>query len=158
ELLRAIEAQLSVDVVQGYGLTECAPILVARRDGGRRPPLESCGMPAPGIEVRLVAGSGEDDVREGELWVRGPNLTPGYLNRSDLNAQRFRNGWLKTGELFSRDADGYYFFRGRVDDMFFCGGENVYPLEVEDILLRHPDVSNAAVVPLDDAVKGQVPA
>ena len=92
------------------------------------------------------------------MWVRGPNLTPGYLNRPDPNAQRFQNGWLKTGDLFYRDADGYYFFRGRIDDMFFCGGENIYPLEVENILMRHPDVSNAAVVALDDAVKGQIPA
>jgi long-chain acyl-CoA synthetase len=158
ELLRAIETQLSVDVVQGYGLTECAPVLVAQRNGGHRPPLESCGRPVPGVDVRLVAGSGTADADEGELWVRGPNLTPGYLNRPDLNAQRFQNGWLKTGDLFYRDADGYYFFRGRTDDMFFCGGENIYPLEVENILMRHLDVSNVAVVALDDAVKGQIPA
>jgi acyl-CoA synthetase (AMP-forming)/AMP-acid ligase II len=112
----------------------------------------------PGVDVRLVASSGNADADEGELWVRGPNLTPGYLNRPDLNAQRFQNGWLKTGDLFYRNADGYYFFRGRTDDMFFCGGENIYPLEVENILMRHPDVSNAAVVALDDAVKGQIPA
>jgi long-chain acyl-CoA synthetase len=158
ELLRALEAQLGVEVIQGYGLTECAPILVTRRDGGSHPPLESCGTPVPGMEVRLDSGNHEANAVEGELWVRGPNLTPGYLNRPDLNAERFQDGWLKTGDIFCRDAEGYYFFRGRVDDMFFCGGENVYPLEVEDILLRHPSVSNAAVVPLDHAIKGQIPA
>jgi acyl-CoA synthetase (AMP-forming)/AMP-acid ligase II len=115
-------------------------------------------VPAPGIEVRLVDLNDKDHACEGELWVRGPSLTPGYLNRPDLNAQRFQDGWLKTGDLFYRDPDGFYFFRGRVDDLFFCGGQNVYPLEVEDILLQHPGVSNAAVVALDDPIKGQVPA
>ena len=76
----------------------------------------------------------------------------------EVNADRIRDGWLATGDLFLRDGDGFYHFRGRTDDMFNSGGENIYPKEVEDLLLSHPDVLDAAVVPVPHAVKGAVPA
>src|SRR5262249_11683499 len=76
----------------------------------------------------------------------------------EVTAARLTDGWLRTGDIFHRDADGFYFFRSRVDDMFSCGGENVYPKEVENVLFTHPDVADAGGAPLPHAVKGFVPA
>jgi acyl-CoA synthetase (AMP-forming)/AMP-acid ligase II len=91
------------------------------------------------------------------LWVRNPGVTPGYYRLPEINRQRLRDGWLKTGDVFSRDGEGFFYFRGRTDDMFNSGGENVYPLEVENVLLRHPAVAEASVVPVPHRIKGEVP-
>jgi fatty-acyl-CoA synthase/long-chain acyl-CoA synthetase len=89
--------------------------------------------------------------------VRNPGVTPGYYNLPKVNAERLVDGWLRTGDLFSLDPEGFYYFRGRVDDMFNSGGENVYPLEVENLLLRHAAVADVSVVPFPHAIKGEVP-
>ena len=89
--------------------------------------------------------------------MKNPGVTPGYHNLPEVNAERIRDGWLSTGDLFARDEDGFFYFKGRTDDMFNCGGENIYPKEVEDLLLSHPDVYDAAVVPVEHPVKGHVP-
>jgi fatty-acyl-CoA synthase len=94
----------------------------------------------------------------GELIVRGPHCTPGYWNRPSESAKRIRHGWLHTGDLFSRDADGYYFFQGRADYMIVSGGENIYPMEVEAVLQRCPGVREAAVAGLPDDRWGQAVA
>ena len=75
----------------------------------------------------------------------------------EVNSERLKDGWLKTGDVFDRDTDGFFYFKGRTDDMFNSGGENVYPLEVENMLLRHPAVAEASVVPVPHAIKGEVP-
>ena len=82
---------------------------------------------------------------------------PGYLNLDRVTAERVRDGWYTTGDLMRRDVDGFFYFIGRADDMFVCGGENVYPGEVEGMLERHPGVAQAAVVPVPDEIKGQIP-
>jgi acyl-CoA synthetase (AMP-forming)/AMP-acid ligase II len=105
----------------------------------------------------LVDADGRDSETYGELWVKNPGVTPGYYRRPDINAQRFRDGWLRTGDLFSYDANGFYYFKGRTDDMFNSGGENIYPLEVENVLLRHPAVADVSVVAVPHAIKGHVP-
>jgi acyl-CoA synthetase (AMP-forming)/AMP-acid ligase II len=81
----------------------------------------------------------------------------GYHNLPDETTRRLRDGWFDTGDICRRDADGFYYFVGRADDMFVCGGENIYPGEVEAMLERHPDVLQAAVVPMAHELKGQVP-
>jgi long-chain acyl-CoA synthetase len=91
------------------------------------------------------------------LWVRNRAITPGYLNLPAETAKRIKNGWYDTGDVMRRDADGFFYFVGRADDMFVCGGENVYPGEVEKLLERHPAVAQAAVVPAPDEIKGQIP-
>jgi acyl-CoA synthetase (AMP-forming)/AMP-acid ligase II len=123
----------------------------------RRAPHGSCGVIWPEGECRLVGADGRDDPSYGELWVRNPGVTPGYYNLPEVNRERLVDGWLRTGDLFSLDAEGFYYFRGRVDDMFNSGGENVYPLEVENILLKHPAVAEVSVVPFPHAIKGEVP-
>ena len=111
-----------------------------------------------GRQAGPVPGAGESASIRFELWVRNPGVTPGYHNLPDVNADRIRDGWLATGDLFHCDEDGFYHFRGRTDDMFNSGGENIYPKEVEDLLLSHPDVLDAAVLPVPHALKGAVPA
>ena len=124
---------------------------------GRPVPRGSCGAAWPEGEIKLVR-DGVEDHGYGELWVRNPGVTTGYHNLPEVSAARIRDGWLGTGDLFFRDGEGFYHFRGRTDDMFNSGGENIYPREVEDLLLSHPDVLDAAVVPVPHAVKGAGPA
>jgi long-chain acyl-CoA synthetase len=134
-------------VKESYGLTEGGGPLRAPLDG-RPVPRGSCGVPAPETEVKLV---------EGELWVRSPYVLKGYHNLPELTRERIVEGWLRTGDLFEVDAAGFYYFRGRLDDMFSCGGENIYPKDVENLLISHPDVVDAAVVPHPHRVKGLAP-
>ncbi|MEO1019719.1 MAG: fatty acid--CoA ligase family protein, partial [Pseudomonadota bacterium] len=156
-LAEQIEEAFGVAVGESYGLTEGGPVMIGPPLDGRKPPFGSCGVAWPEGEVKLVAVDGADDVDFGELWVRNPGVTPGYHNRPDVNAERLVDGWLKTGDLFFRDNDGFFFFKGRVDDMFNSGGENIYPKEVENLLLSHEAVADACVVPIPHVVKGMVP-
>ena len=112
------------------------------------------------IACGLVDGAGRKVSgadAQGVLEVHCATRMNGYQNRPELTAERLRDGWIHTGDIMRRDADGWYYFVGRADDMFVCAGENVYPGEVERLLERHPDVLEACVLPMDDAVRGQVP-
>ena len=141
-------------LVNGYGTTEAGPIVFGPHpDGTPTPPL-SAGYPLPGSEMRLVDGAGED---EGVLMMRNPSVMRGYHKLPVQTAKALRDGWYYSGDLFRRDADGFYYFVGRADDMFVCSGENIYPGEVEKLLERHPDIHQAAVVPMPDEERGQVP-
>jgi len=157
ELQEAVEEAFKVPVGESYGLTEGGPVMIGSPIDGRKVPKGSCGVVWPECEVKLVGSDGKESQSYGELWVKNPGVTPGYHNLPDINRQRIINGWLRTGDLFSRDAEGFYFFRGRTDDMFNSGGENIYPLEVEGLLLTHPDVADVSVVPVAHQIKGEVP-
>src|SRR5262252_1640895 len=157
ELMEAVEAALPhVKVSESYGLTEGGSPLRPPVDG-RPVPRGSPGVPAPEIELRLVDADG-NDAAEGELWIRSPYVCRGYYNEPDITRAKLTDGWLHTGDIFRKDKDGFFYFRSRVDDMFSCGGENVYPKEVENLLFAHPDVVNAVVAPVPHPVKGLVPA
>ncbi len=138
-----------------YGITEGGPILFSWKhpDGLERPRM-TVGYPIDGVEIRLVGGP---DADEGTLHVRSPGVMAGYHNLPDDTARVLRDGWLDTGDVLSRDADGWYYFVGRVDDMFVTAGENIYPGAVEAMLERHPDIMQAVVVPAPDALKAHVP-
>lgn len=158
ELVRNLERLFpGVKIKESYGLTEAGGPLRAPTDG-RHTPAGSAGVIGDGYEVKLVSADGRHDADEGELWTRSPCVTEGYHNRPDLTRERIIDGWLRTGDLFRRDGDGFFFFLGRADDMFSCGGENIYPREVESLLLGHPEVTDACVVPIPHEVKGFVPA
>ena len=136
------------EVTNGYGTTEAGPCAFGvHPDGLPRPPL-SLGYPFSDIEWRLV---------EGVLELKTPALMPGYLNLPKATAEKLKDGWYSTGDVMRHDENGFFFFVGRADDMFVCGGENVYPGEVEKLLERHPSVAQAAVVPVPDEIKGQIP-
>ncbi len=159
ELLDEFQRVFQAPMAESYGLTEGGPVpLVNSRWGLKR--RGSCGMTFPGCDVKLLS---KDGVREvgpaevGELVTRNPGLAKGYWKRPEATAARFRDGWLYTGDLMRRDEDGFYYFLGRKDDMINVAGENVYPKEVEDVLLRHPNLRDVAVVRAPHPVKGAVP-
>jgi long-chain acyl-CoA synthetase len=157
ELMEAVERALPhVKVSESYGLTEGGSPLRPPIDG-RPVPRGSPGVPAPEIELRLIDADG-NDAEEGELLIRCPYVCLGYYNEPEITRAKLTDGWLHTGDIFCKDKDGFFYFRSRVDDMFSCGGENVYPKEVENLLFAHPDVVNAVVAPVPHPVKGLVPA
>ena len=158
ELLDEFRQVFGAPIAESYGLTEGGPVpLCNSRWALKR--RGSCGREIPGCDVRLVDEHDHDVGVDavGELVTRNPGLARGYWKRPEATAERFRNGWLHTGDLMRRDADGYYYFVGRRDDMINVAGENVYPKEVEDILLRHPNLSDVCVVPAPSDMKGEVP-
>jgi long-chain acyl-CoA synthetase len=158
ELLDAVERALPhVKMSESYGLTEGGSPFRAPPDG-RPVPRGSVGVQAPDTEVRLIDPQGRAHPSDGELLIRSPYVCRGYHNQPEVTAAKLADGWLRTGDIFHCDADGFYFFRSRVDDMFSCGGENVYPKEIENVLFAHPDVADAVVAPVPHAVKGFVPA
>ena len=137
-----------------YGITEGGPILFSwsHPDGLPRP-RTSVGFPIDGVETALSGGGDQ-----GVLHVRSPGVMKGYHNLPEETAKVLgKDGWLNTGDILRRDADGWHYFVGRADDMFVCAGENVYPGEVEAMLERHADVMQAAVVPAPNRLKAHVP-
>jgi long-chain acyl-CoA synthetase len=157
ELLNAVERAFSADVEEAYGLTEGGGPLRSPLDGSPVP-RGSCGVPAPEVAVKIVGEDGLENDSHGEFWVKSPAVLTGYNNRPDLNEERLTDGWLHTGDIFRKDEDGFYFFMGRIDDQFSCGGENIYPKEVELLLVQHPDIIDAVVMPIAHDVKGLAPA
>jgi len=159
DLLEEFERTFHCGISEGYGLTEGGPVVFQNPRFGLRK-TGTAGLPLPGCEVRVVRADGEDAApgEAGELWTRNPGLARGYYKAPEVTAQKFdAAGWLHTGDIVRADADGYHSILGRVDDMINVGGENVYPKEVEDLLLLHPAVREVYVVPVPHAVKGQAP-
>ena len=143
----------------GYGMSENGTVMgvpldieTARRKAG------SAGVAAPLMEVRIVRPDGEDaaDGEVGEIWLRGPAITPGYWNQSATTAKVFAGDWFRTGDAALRDAEGYYFIVDRWKDMYISGGENVYPAEVEAVLSEMDGVAEVAVIGVDDQRWGEV--
>jgi long-chain acyl-CoA synthetase len=155
ELLRDLRAHFpNAEPLVVYGVTEGGPVPLGSHPEGKPRPPGSLGVPYPGTDAKLVGGPGAD---EGELALRNPGILLGYHNLPDETAKRLREGWYHTGDVFRRDRDGFYYFVGRTDDMFVSGGENIFPGEVEALLLRHPAVHQALVMPFDHELKGHVP-
>jgi fatty-acyl-CoA synthase len=156
-LLKVWEAR-GVALQQGYGMTETSPAVLTldKEDAVRK--AGSSGKPVMHTEVRIVRPDGSDaGVDElGELWVRGPNVTPGYWNRPDANASSFTDGWLHTGDATRVDAEGFYYIVDRWKDMYISGGENVYPAEVENVLHQIPAIAEAAVIGIPNEQWGEV--
>jgi acyl-CoA synthetase (AMP-forming)/AMP-acid ligase II len=142
--------------LNAYGTTEGSPIVFGPHPEGKPTPDLSLGCKHPHVDLRLIAESGAD-ADQGVLQLRSPGLMSGYHNRPDLPAPFTPDGYYVTGDIFSRDTDGFYYFVGRADDMFISGGENIFPGEVERMLETHPDVIQASVVPIEDRIKGQKP-
>jgi len=140
-----------------YGVTEGGPVPLGPHPEGKRRPEGSIGYPYPGTEARLIGSDGKDEATEGELILRNPGVLLAYHNLPEETAARIRNGWYYTGDICRRDADGFYYFVGRTDDMFVCGGENIFPIEVETLLEKHPAVHQTYVMPFEHELKGEVP-
>ena len=156
-LMEAIRHALpNVSVTNAYGTTEGGPVVFGAHPKGLPQPDMSVGYPHPQVELRLVDGDNRH-APQGVLEIKCPALMNGYHNRPDVRPPFTADGFYVTGDVFRRDAAGFHYFVGRGDDMFVSGGENVYPSDVERMLERHPDVAQAAVVPIDDEIKGQKP-
>jgi acyl-CoA synthetase (AMP-forming)/AMP-acid ligase II len=143
-------------VTNAYGTTEAGPVVFGPHPKGLPQPDNSVGYPHPAVQVRLVEGEGRE-TNEGELEMKSPAIMLGYHNRPDVKTPITPDGFYRTGDVFRRDTNGFYYFVGRTDDMFVSGGENIFPADVERMLENHPDVAQAAVVPIDDEIKGQKP-
>ena len=137
-----------------YGVTEGGPVPLGPHPEGKPRPSGSIGAAYAGTQAKLVGGSNPD---EGELLLKNPGILLGYHNLPEETAKRIRDGWYHTRDICRRDADGFYYFVGRTDDMFVSGGENIFPIEVESLLERHPAVHQAYVMPFAHELKGQVP-
>ena len=137
---------------QGYGMTETSPTVFVQDAVMALSKPGSAGKLALNAEARIVDENGEDVPRGeiGELWVKGPNITPGYWNRPEANIDSFTDGWLHTGDACRMDADGHYYVVDRWKDMYISGGENVYPAEVESVLFKMPEIADVAILGVPD--------
>ena len=157
EIATAFEGQFNLALSEGYGLTEASPVVTASVTGDH-PTAGSIGIPIPGVEVRLVDEEGEDALMgdAGEIWVKGPNVFPGYWQDDEATRGALTaDGWLRTGDVAVEGDDGELYLVDRVKDLIIVSGFNVYPAEVEDTLLTHPAVAEAAVVGIDHAYSGE---
>jgi len=159
ELAAEASKRLGCEVVQGYGMTELSPVSHLTPPGWFKP--GSVGITAPGTQTRIVhpvtgadLGTGE----EGEVWVRGPQVMRGYLNNPEATAATVdADRWLRTGDLGYMDADGHLYVVDRLKELIKYKGFQVPPAELEAVLLRHPDVADAAVIGLPDEEAGEIP-
>jgi len=147
EVAQAIEARFGLHLDEGYGLTEASPVVAAPVQGST--PRGSVGLPVPGIEVRIVDPEGDDVLvgDHGELLVKGPNVFAGYWEDPEATARVLtEDGWLRTGDVAVVDDDGYLFLVDRAKDLIIVSGFNVFPAEVEEVVLEHPAIEGCAVV------------
>jgi long-chain acyl-CoA synthetase len=157
ETAQAFTARFHKPVHQGYGLTEASPVVTSSLTD-EPPQPGSIGVPLPGVEVRLVDDEGEDALvgDPGEIWVRGANVFAGYWMDEEATARVLdAEGWLKTGDIAVADESGHLWLVDRAKDLIIVSGFNVYPIEVEEALLAHPDVDAAAVVGAPSAATGE---
>ncbi|WP_110208826.1 long-chain-fatty-acid--CoA ligase [Nocardioides daejeonensis] len=149
EVHKDFERRFGVTILEGYGLSETSPV-ASFAPWGKPPRVGSIGVPLPGVEMKLIddewndLAAGDDVV--GEIAIKGPNVMKGYYKRPDATAEAIHDDWFRTGDLARKDADGYYYIVDRSKDMIIRGGYNIYPREIEEVLLTHPDVSLAAVI------------
>jgi long-chain acyl-CoA synthetase len=147
------------ELIEGYGLTEASPVTHGNREGPLNRP-GTVGLPLPDTEAKIVdpeTGTREmPDGHPGELIVRGPQVMKGYYNNPQATAEALRDGWLYTGDLAVRDREGYYTIVDRKKDIIKTSGFLVFPAEVEEVIARHPDVAEAAVVGVPDDGRGEL--
>ena len=144
-------------LLEGYGLSEASPVVAVNLPNKQKP--KSVGPAIPGVTVKIV----DDDMVElphgqiGEIIVKGDNVMQGYLGRPEATAETIVNGWLKTGDLGYMDEDGFIFIVDRKKDLIISKGINIYPREIEEVLMNHPAVKAAAVIGMKDEKSGEVP-
>jgi long-chain acyl-CoA synthetase len=158
QVLKEFEARHHIPIIEGYGLSEASPVVTKNPFRGVRKP-GSIGLPIPNVEVSIQDEQGRllGPDETGEVCVRGGNVMMGYWNKPAETANAMRAGWLLTGDIGHRDADGYYYITDRKKDMLLVNGINVYPREVEEIIHQFPGVKEVAVIGVPDPRKGEQP-
>jgi len=149
EIHKQFRERFGVTILEGYGLSETSPVASFSRYG-QDPRVGSVGVPIPGVEMKLI-NDDWSDVKDvpgeiGEIAIKGHNVMKGYYNRPEATAEAIRDGWFRSGDLARKDEDGYYYIVDRSKDMIIRGGFNVYPREIEEVLMTHDAVSLAAVI------------
>ena len=158
ETANLFEARLGMEILEGYGLTETSPVVAVNRPSMNR--VGTIGLPLPDVEVAVRDEQGRDlpTGQVGELCVRGDLVMEGYYRAPEMTAEVLSpDGWLRTGDLATMDEDGYIRIAGRLKDLIVDSGENIYPREIEEVLMRHPAVLEAAVVGHPHRVRSEVP-
>ncbi|WP_456698814.1 long-chain-fatty-acid--CoA ligase [Aeromicrobium sp. P5_D10] len=149
EVHKNFKERFGVTILEGYGLSETSPV-ASFATWGQEPRVGSIGKPIPGVEMRLInddwSDVADDPEAIGEIAIKGHNVMKGYYNRPEATAEAIHDGWFRSGDLARKDADGYYFIVDRSKDMILRGGYNVYPRELEEVLMSHPAVSLVAVI------------
>ena len=161
ELVRRIEAEFGAAPGSGWGMTETMATVTQHtgEDYLHRP--DSCGPPVPVAELKIMSVDGTHELpvgEVGELWARGPMIVKGYWNKPEATAETFVDGWVRTGDLARLDEEGFCYIVDRAKDIVIRGGENIYSIEVENVLYAHPAVTDAALVGVPHRTLGEVPA
>lgn len=156
EVMKAFGEKFNVKILEGYGLSETSPVASFNHHTRETKP-GSIGTPVWGVQMRVVDIEGNDvpPGEQGEILIKGHNIMKGYYKRPEATAKAIVNGWLHTGDIGKMDEDGYFYITDRVKDMVIRGGFNVYPREIEEVLLTHPAVSLAAVIGVPDDRNGE---
>ena len=159
EVHRAFERDFGVTILEGYGLSETSPV-ASFSTFGEDVRVGSIGKPVPGVEMTLIDPDSWDEVDPGadavgEIAIKGHNIMKGYYGRPEATEEAIRDGWFRSGDLGRRDEDGWYYIVDRSKDMIIRGGYNVYPREIEEVLITHPDVSLAAVIGIPHESHGE---
>ena len=157
KVLEEFRTRFGHTILERYGMTETLMNISNPYVGERRP--GSVGLPLPGVSARLLDSDGRpvSDGETGELYIRGPNVFPGYWRCDEATRAAFRDGYFRTGDLAVRSPDGYYTLTGRKSDLIISGGFNIYPREIEEFLLEQEEVAEAAVVGIPDRLRGEAP-
>jgi long-chain acyl-CoA synthetase len=158
QTLKEFEEKFKVPLIEGYGLSEASPVVSKNPLHGIRK-AGSIGIPVANVEMSVQDESGKflGANETGEICVRGGNVMQGYWNQPEETKKVFRDGWLLTGDIGHRDADGYYYITDRKKDMLLVNGINVYPREIEEVIYHFPGVKEAAVIGVPDARRGEQP-
>lgn len=156
QVLQGVKERLGVNILEGYGMSEGSPIVTFNQaDVGTK--VGSIGTPVWGVQVKLVDDQGDPVAQgqKGELWYRGHNVMKGYYKKPEANATTITDGWLHSGDVAVQDEDGFYFIVDRTKDMIIRGGFNVYPRELEEVIIQHEAVSLVAVIGIPDEKMGE---
>lgn len=156
EILKQFEAKLNVPVIEGYGLSESSPVAAFNHLEYERKP-GSIGQPLPGVTMKVVDRDGNDvpQGKEGELLIRGHNVMKGYYKKPEETTKTIVNGWLHTGDIVRFDEDGYVFVVDRLKEVIIRGGYNIYPRDIEETFMTHPDVHLVAVIGVPHKTYGE---